>query len=259
MRAAMRTPDSGYRYKLRILEDVTTHIGSLGCFFPAYNEEENIGPLIDEALATLGRFADSFEIVVVDDGSKDGTAEVVRSYAERHPQVRLVSHPTNLGYGHAIRSGLDHTRGDVVAWVDGDRQYRIADLALLLDHLDGADVVVGHRTDRADVRRRLVIARIYHAVLQRVFGLRLHDVDIGFKLFRREVVDAIAPQLVARSATISPEFLIRAQRAGFRIAEVPVPHHPRLAGRSKGATPRVVLRTIGEIVALRRSLGGSGE
>lgn len=228
-------------------------IASLGCFFPVFNEEENIGPLLDEALATLGRFANRFEIVVVDDGSKDGTAEVVRSYAARHPEVRLVAHPTNLGYGHALRSGLDHTRGDVVALVDGDRQFRLDDIGLLAARLGEADIVAGYRVKRVDGRRRLAIARVYHIVLRRMFGLHLRDVDCGFKLIRRAVIDAVALQLVSQSAFISPELLIRAERAGFRIVEVGVPHHPRVAGRSKGATPRVVLRTIGEIVRLRRS------
>jgi glycosyltransferase involved in cell wall biosynthesis len=221
------------------------------------NEEENIGPLLDEALHDLAQVASSFEIVVVDDGSRDGTADVVRSYAERHPNVRLVSHPTNLGYGHALRTGLDQTRGDAVALVDGDRQFRIADLKLLLDRIGDADVVAGYRLVRRDPKSRLLIAKVYKRVLQAVFGLHLRDADCGFKLFRRSVVDTIAPQLVSRSAFISPELLIRARLAGCSIVEVGVPHHPRVAGRPKGASPKVIARTLSEIWRLRRSLGRS--
>lgn len=233
-------------------------IASLGCFFPVFNEEENIGPLLDEALAELPRLASSFEIVAVDDGSVDATADVVRAYAERHPQVRLVAHPTNLGYGHALRSGLDHTRGDVVALVDGDRQFRIADLGRLAERLPDADIVAGYRAHRADSRWRVFVARVYHAVLRRVFGLRLRDVDCGFKLIRRSVIDTVGLSLESRAAFISPELLIRAERAGFRVVEVEVAHYPRVAGRSKGATPRVIARTLGEIWKLRRSLGPDG-
>jgi glycosyltransferase involved in cell wall biosynthesis len=226
----------------------------LSCVFPVFDEEENIGPLLDEALSTLGGFAESFEIVVVDDGSRDGTADVVRAYAERHPEVRLVVHPSNLGYGLALRSGLSHSRGDPVAFVDGDRQFRIADLARLFERLDQADVVAGRRIKRADPWHRLVIARVYHVVLRSVFGLRLHDADCGFKLYRRAVIDDIVPKLESRAAFVSPELLIRAQAAGYRIDEVPVPHHPRVAGRPGGAAPRVIARTLGEIVRLRRTL-----
>jgi glycosyltransferase involved in cell wall biosynthesis len=226
----------------------------ISCVFPAWNEEENIGPLLDEAVGALPAFADDFEIVVVDDGSTDATANIVRRFAESDPRVRLVAHPTNLGYGHAVRSGLTHTRGDVAAFSDGDRQFRVADLRLLVDRLDDADIVVGHRVKRADPWHRLVIARVYHFVLRTVFGLRLHDVDCGFKLYRREVVETVVPKLESGGAFVSAELLIRAQTAGCRIVEVPVPHHPRIAGRPKGASPRVIARTLAEIRRLRRSL-----
>jgi glycosyltransferase involved in cell wall biosynthesis len=227
----------------------------LGVFFPAYNEEENIGPLLDEAVCELAKLASTFEIVVVDDGSTDRTAEIVRGYAERHPQVRLVSHPTNLGYGHALRTGFQSARGDAVALIDGDRQFRIGDLSLFLERWDDGDVIAGYRIVRADPRSRLLIARVYKTVLQRLFGLPIRDPDCGFKLFKRSVVDAITPQLVSRSAFISPELVIRSQLAGFKIVEVGVPHHPRVAGRAHGATPTVVYRTLREIARLRRSLG----
>jgi glycosyltransferase involved in cell wall biosynthesis len=229
-------------------------IAHLGCFFPAFDEEENIGPLLDEAMATLPALAEQVEVVVVDDGSRDRTSEVVAERARHHPEIRLVRHESNLGYGHALRSGLEATGGEVVALVDGDRQFRMSDLRLLAEALDGADVVAGYRIRRADRRHRLLIAGVYDAVLRAALGLRIHDVDCGFKLFRRAVVDEVTPKLESRSAFISAELLLRAGHAGFRITEVGVPHHPRTAGRSKGATPTVVARTVREILRLRRSL-----
>jgi glycosyltransferase involved in cell wall biosynthesis len=232
----------------------------LSVSFPALNEEANIGPLLDEALDVLPSMADAFEVIVVDDGSSDATSDVVRRYAELHPEVRLVVHPENLGYGHALRSGLQHSRGDAIALIDGDRQFRIADLAKLAELLPDNDAVLGYRIKRADPWHRLVVAKVYHRVLQAVFRLHLRDVDCGMKLYRREVIDAIFPQLESRSAFISPELAIRSRHAGFeRLSEVGVTHHPRIAGKPKGATPKVIARTLGEILRLRRSLGRDPE
>lgn len=232
-----------------------SRIGLLSCFFPAFNEEENIAAVLDEALATLPRFADDFEVIVVDDGSSDRTAEVVTAYAAGRERVRLVSHEVNRGYGEALRSGLAAATGDAVFFTDADRQFRLEDLERLLGHYDESSFVVGYREKRNDPWHRLVVARVYHAVLKAVFGLRLRDVDCAFKLFSRDVLDRIRPDLVSRSAFISPELLIRAQTTGVRITEVGVPHYPRAAGRPKGATPKVIARTIKEIVVMRRRLG----
>lgn len=228
----------------------------LSCFFPAFNEEENIAPLLDEALEKLPRFADDFEVIVVNDGSSDRTASVVREYAAGRERVRLVSHEENRGYGEALRSGLAAARGDAVFFTDADRQFKIADLARLLERYGDSPFVVGYRQKRNDPWHRLFVARVYHAALKAVFGLRLRDVDCAFKLFSRDALDRVAPDLVSRSAFISPELLIRAQMAGVTITEVGVPHYPRAAGRPKGATPKVIARTIKEMFVMRRRLGG---
>lgn len=206
-------------------------------------------------METLPHLADGFEVIVVDDGSRDRTAEIVRSFAHGHPAVRLVSHERNLGYGHALRTGLDAAEGDAVFFTDADRQFRIADLERLLARLPEADIVAGYREQRSDAWHRLLVADVYHRVLRAVFGLRLRDIDCAFKLVRREVLDDVGPQLESRSAFISPELLIRARAADYRIVEVGIPHYPRTAGRSKGATPKVIARTLREIVRMRRRLG----
>ena len=270
------------------VEGGRARIELLSCFFPAFNEEENIAAVLDEALATLPRFAADFEVIVVDDGSSDRTAEVVAAYSARradrlggtpeasagrlggtpgasagrlggtpgaNERVRLVSHEVNRGYGEALRSGLAAATGDAVFFTDADRQFRLDDIERLLEHYDESSFVVGYRQKRNDPWHRLVVARVYHAVLKAVFGLQLRDVDCAFKLFSRDVLDRIRPDLTSRSAFISPELLIRAQMTGVRVTEVGVPHYPRAAGRPKGATPKVIARTIKEIFVMRRRLG----
>ena len=231
-----------------------SRIRFLSCFFPAFNEEENIEAVLEDALATLPRFADDFEVIVVDDGSSDRTAEVVAVYAADTERVRLVSHDENRGYGEALRSGLTIARGDAVFFTDADQQFHLDDLARLLEHYDRSPFVIGYRLKRNDPRHRRVVSRIYQTTLRVVFGLRVRDAHCAFKLLDREVLDRILPDVVSRSAFISAELLIRAQMAGVPITEVGIPHYRRVAGRAKGATPRVIARTIAEIFVMERRL-----
>ena len=205
-------------------------LASLSCFFPAYNEEPNIARLLDEVVATLPQFADQWEAVVVDDGSTDGTASIVRDYSARHPEIRLVQHKNNLGYGHALQTGLKESTGQAVFFTDADLQFHLSDIGLLLPAFENNDVVIGYRIKRRDPWHRLVVAGVYHTVLRTIFDLHVRDIDCAFKLFDRQVVDALVGELESRSAFISPELVIRAQIAGFRLTEVGVTHYPRTAG-----------------------------
>jgi len=227
---------------------------SLSCFFPAYNEEPNIARLLDEVVATLPQFADQWEAVIVDDGSTDRTASIVRDYAALHPEIRLVEHKNNLGYGHALQTGLKESTGQAVFFTDADLQFHLSDIGALLPAFDDADVVIGYRIKRRDPWHRLVVAGVYHTVLRTMFDLHVRDIDCAFKLFDRQVVDALVGELESRSAFISPELVIRAQIAGFRITEVGVTHYPRTAGKSGGASLKVISRTIREMRRLRADL-----
>ncbi|MEA2645288.1 MAG: hypothetical protein QOE92_371 [Chloroflexota bacterium] len=224
----------------------------LSYFFPAYNESGNLRPTVEAALDVLPKFAGEFEVIIVDDGSTDGTPEDAERLAELYPQVRVAHHPTNRGYGEALRTGIRSAQGDVIVYTDGDQQFDIAELRLLWPLLESADVVAGYRIKRADEPHRLFIAWVYNRLLRLAFGLRVHDVDCAFKLMRRDVADAVDPG--AGGAFFSAEFLLRARHQGFRVVEVGVHHFPRVVGRSKGATPAVILRTVREMLALRREL-----
>jgi glycosyltransferase involved in cell wall biosynthesis len=224
---------------------------SLSFFFPAYNEAGNVTPMVEAALQTLPAFSEELQVIIVDDGSRDGTEEEGRRLEQAHPRVHYVRHEQNRGYGEALRTGIQSATGDVVFWTDGDRQFDLAELDRLWPQLEDSDLVVGYRIKRADKPHRLFIAWTYNTLLRLVFGLRVRDVDCAFKLARRSVVDAVDP--VSGGAFFSAEFLLRARRQGFKVVEVGVHHYPRRIGSSKGATPAVILRTFREMFALWRS------
>ena len=228
----------------------------LSWFFPAHNEEANIEPLVAEAKEALPGLADAWEIVIVDDGSRDGTPALADRLAGADPdRVRVVHHASNLGYGAALRSGFAAARYPVVAFTDGDRQFRVADLARLTARLlepDAPDVVAGYRIRRADPLLRTVYARIYRLANRIFFGLRVRDVDCACKVFRREALDGL--RVESGGAFFSAELLIKLRESNRRVVEVGVPHYPRTAGSPTGARPSVVWRAMRDFWSLRLRL-----
>jgi glycosyltransferase involved in cell wall biosynthesis len=231
-----------------------TRVPALSYFFPAHNEEANLRGLVEEALATLPSIAEDFEIIVVDDGSRDATPGIADELAAADPRVRAVHHPTNLGYGAALRSGFAASRHRLIAFTDGDRQFRVADLGRLTARYsqDHPEVVVGFRIRRADPLVRTVYARIYRLANRVFFGLKVTDVDCACKLFERAALRDI--QVESGGAFFSAELLIKLHASGRRVAEVGVPHYPRTAGSPTGAKPQVVLRAMRDFWSLRLRL-----
>jgi glycosyltransferase involved in cell wall biosynthesis len=230
-------------------------LAELSYFFPAHNEAANLGGLVEEALATLPSLADRFEIVIVNDGSKDDTARIADALTAANPGVvRAVHHPTNLGYGAALRSGFAAARFDRLAFTDGDRQFKVADLGRLIERFEAgdADAVVGYRIKRADPLVRTVYARIYRLANRVWFGLKVRDVDCACKLFSRASLERV--NVESGGAFFSAELLIKLRARGRRIAEVGVPHYPRTAGSPTGAKPSVVFRAVKDFWALRLRL-----
>lgn len=228
-------------------------VARLSYFFPAHNEEANLEGLVDEALAVLPTLAETFEIIAVNDGSRDRTREIADELTARHPGVvRAVHHPTNLGYGAALRSGFGAARYELVCFTDGDRQFRVEDLGRLTDRLaagDGPDGVVGYRIKRADPIIRTIYAKTYRLANRLLFGLRVTDVDCAAKLFRREALDGI--RVESGGAFFSAELLIKLRATGATLVEVGVPHYPRTAGSATGAKPQVILRAVRDFWRLR--------
>jgi glycosyltransferase involved in cell wall biosynthesis len=232
---------------------LVARVPELSYFFPAHNEEANLEGLVAEALETLPLLAVAFEIVIVDDGSRDRTPAIADALAAAHPaEVRAVHHPTNLGYGAALRTGFRTSRFPLISFTDGDRQFKVADLGHLIARMaasDTPDVVVGYRLRRADPVIRTVYARLYRLANRLFFGLPVRDVDCACKLFRRTALAGV--RLESGGAFLSAELLIKLRARGARLAEAGVPHYPRTAGSPTGAKPSVVWRAVRDFWSLR--------
>lgn len=219
---------------------------------PCFNEASNVAEAVTAASAAAEANAADYEIVVVDDGSSDRTAEIAAAIAEADRHVRLIVHGTNRGYGDALRSGVRAARMPWVLLTDADLQFDLQELQDFLPAAQDADLVIGWRIARKDPLHRRANAAAWNWLVRRLFNLPVRDVDCAFKLVRRDVVDAIP--LTSHGAMISTELLVRALAQGARLQEVGVHHRPRTAGEQSGAAPRVVLRAFHELAHLRHQL-----
>lgn len=220
--------------------------------FPAYNESGNIERAVRAAIEAGERFCAEHEVVVVDDGSLDDTAAIVHRIAEQAPQVRLIQHPTNRGYGGALRSGFLAAKLDLVFLTDSDNQFDLAELERFLELIELADVVVGHRVQRADPFMRRANGVAWNLLMRSLFHTPVQDVDCAFKLFRLDVLDEV--ELESTGAMVSAELMVKLAASGRRIVEVAVSHYPRTAGTPGGASPRVIARAFRELARMHRPL-----
>ena len=222
--------------------------GSLSLVLPVYNEEANIRIVIERALEVLPQYATDFEIVPVNDGSRDGSGKILEELAQIHPRVKPVSHPVNRGYGAALTSGFRAATGDFVMFMDADRQFDIADLGLLAPFVGRFDIVAGFRMNRNDPLHRRVFAEIFNVTVRILFGVHLRDIDCAFKVFRGDLLRSI--ELTAPGALINTEIQAKARRQGATLEQVGVHHYPRVAGTATGGNPRVIARAMKETLLL---------
>ena len=232
---------------------------SISLVLPAYNEADNIEPMVAEATPALQAVADDYEIIVVDDGSADDTAAVTRQVIESNPHVRLVQHPVNQGFGAAVFSGFTSAEKDWIFYTDADRQFVLSELERFVPYMDQADLIAGYRAPRRDPFLRVLYGKGWSMLCTLFFGYTVRDVDCGFKLFRREIIQTLAPTIESRGATFSIEWLVRAKRAGYRFVELPVSHRPRVAGSQTGANIDVIVRAFRELMRVRLQLWREGK
>jgi glycosyltransferase involved in cell wall biosynthesis len=232
-------------------------VSGLSVFLPSHNEEANVERVVRGYLAVLPKFADDYEVIVVDDGSRDRTGEIADRLAAEVSHFRVVHHPVNRGYGGAVTSGIRAAKLPYVLLSDGDGQFDPSEIARLIAFVPEYDVVVGRRVHRADHLIRKVNGLAWTLLVHLLLGVGIRDIDCGFKLFKREFLERI--ELHARGAMISTELMARLAGLGAKVREVEVTHLPRLAGEQSGASLKVVARAFKELFALYGDLRREGK
>jgi glycosyltransferase involved in cell wall biosynthesis len=207
-------------------------VRTLSVFFPCYNDAETIEAVVRRAETALGPVLDDLEIIVVDDGSVDRSLEVLRDLERELPNLHVVAHASNRGYGGALITGFAAAKHEWIFYTDGDGQYDPGEALTLISAVEpSTDIVQGWKISRSDSWYRKVIGRLYHHVVARAFSLRVRDTDCDFRLFRRALLEQVSLQ--STSGVICVEMMQQFQVVGARFAEVPVHHYPRQHGRSQ--------------------------
>ena len=225
---------------------------SISVFLPCYNEQDNIVRAAKQALAVLEKLEADFELIIVDDGSSDGTAQIADELAGQNDKIKVLHHRTNLGYGAALQSGFKAATKKLVFYTDGDGQFDINEMPPLLGLMEKYDIVSCYRLNRQDNLMRKINGWGWTKLVCLMFGMKIRDIDCAFKLYKREIFDNI--KLLSTGALIDAEILARSVRKGYRITQKGIHHYPRTAGAQTGANLRVILRAFKELLKLRSQI-----
>jgi len=216
----------------------------LSLFFPAYNEESNVRETVEQAVPVLKKVAEKYELIIVNDGSKDRTGEIAKELARKYSFIKIITHSPNQGYGGALRSGFYNSKYEWIVFTDIDRQFDFTEITKLIEKSDSADFVVGYRISRADSFSRKLFGFGWTLLVGLLLGIKVRDIDCAFKLVRKKVIDTIPKLESTRGGMISPELLGKATKAGFKIVEVGVHHYPRKEGKQTGANLKVIIKSF---------------
>ncbi len=228
-------------------------ITELSVFFPFWNEEKNIENVVKKAIPVAKKVASKWEIIMVDDGSSDNTLSIAQKLAKVNPNLTVVSHQRNRGYGAALKSGFEKAKYKYIVFNDGDGQFDFSQVSEFLDKIDKADMVIGYRKKRLDNPFRHLLMNMLKIWDFVFFGFYFRDIDCGFKLFRKEAIKKISP-LKSEGAMITTEILARAKKKKLKIIQVEVNHYPRVYGDQSGGNIRVIIRAVKESLLLWKNL-----
>jgi len=228
-------------------------VPELSIFFPFWNEEKNIERVIKNAIPTAQKIAEKWEIIAIDDGSSDKTLKIAEKITKTSPNIIVVSHKTNRGYGAALKSGFEKAKYDLVVFTDGDGQFDFSEVVKFLDKVEKYDIIVGYRKKRFDNSIRHILMNLLKVWDFVFFGFVFRDIDCGFKMFKKDALEKILP-FRSEGAMITTEILAKAKRAKLKIAQVEVSHHPRIYGDQSGGNLRVILRAVRESFILWKDL-----
>ncbi|MDP3888509.1 MAG: glycosyltransferase family 2 protein [bacterium] len=222
----------------------------LSVFFPAYNEEGAIASTVEKALNVLKSLdLKKYEVIIIDDGSKDNTGKIADQLASKNKIIRVI-HQTNGGYGYALRNGFDSAKFEWIVYTDADGQFDFSEVVKFLEKAKEAQVIYGYKIKRSDNFFRVLAAYGWELSLLFLFGLKVSDVDTGFKMVHKDVLDKVTPFVSTRGGMINAELAIKAQKAGFKVARVAVHHYPRLTGKSTGVSLKVILNSYRDLFKL---------
>lgn len=231
-------------------------IDKLSVFLPVYNEDESIENVVLTTKKVLQKIAGEWELIIVDDGSVDGSPELAEKLSYSEKRIRVITHKTNEGYGASIRTGLYESKYPWVAFIDSDGQFDFSEITNFINKQKetNADLVVGYYKKRQVSLFKIVTSKLWELTIFILFGLKVRDVDCGFKLISKKVIDIIPALESQRGAFISSELLIKSVKAGFAIAEVPVTHYPRTKGAGTGRNLNVIIKSFMDLVRLWKKL-----
>ncbi|MGA3291880.1 MAG: glycosyltransferase family 2 protein [Candidatus Microgenomates bacterium] len=231
-------------------------IDELSVFLPAYNEEENIKNAVLHVREVLEDVAKKWEIVIVNDGSEDRTVVIANELEKSDKRIKIINHAQNRGYGASLASGFYASKYSWIAFIDSDGQFDFGEITKFIDKQKEtqADLVIGYYKNRKVSFTKVLTSKIWEAFVFTLFGLKVRDIDCAFKLVSKRVIDAIPRLESERGAFISSELLIKAKKKGFRIAEVPVNHYPRLKGKGTGRNLNVIIKSFNDLFKLWRKI-----
>lgn len=232
-------------------------IDKISVFLPTYNEEQNLKVVVLKTQSVLEKIAEVWELIIINDGSIDGTKLTAQALVRSDRRIRLINHENNLGYGAALKSGFYNARFPWIAFIDSDGQFDFSEINNFIEKQKetGADLVIGYYKKRQVSKFKVITSKVWELAVFILFGLRVHDIDCGFKLISKKVIDKIPKLESERGAFISSELLIKAKKKGFKIVEIPVTHYPRIKGQGTGRNLNVIIKSFVDLFKLWKKLG----